>query len=295
MEEIRIYCENTGTYEHVPLGSTLKQLSDRICPTIDAKCGCGMSVLAALVDRKLVSLDYKVINPHNVQFVGYEHPDGRRTYIRSLCFVLQNVVREMYPEKVLAIDYSLPSGLYCEIRENTSQEDGRPKVYFVTDEEIAAQEQSNVKTIVQDSPISKALTTILSYAAKAKASDIHIEPLENSLIIRCRIDGVLRRIMELPKTVAPALVSRIKILSNLKIDEHRIPQDGQFTVVVDIPHCLLQDEGYCTLIYSVTFEVGDIYILKRKGLIDFVVKLLDAVVDKCGQHGIFAIEIGLGE
>ena len=102
-----------------------------------------------------------------------------------------------------------------------------------TGEEAIEQAKSNVKTIVQDSPISKALTTILSYAAKTKASDIHIEPLENSLIIRCRIDGVLRRIMELPKTVAPALVSRIKILSNLKIDEHRIPQDGQFTVLVD--------------------------------------------------------------
>lgn len=100
-----------------------------------------------------------------------------------------------------------------------------------TDEEANA--NPNVKTIVQDSPISKALTTILSYAAKTKASDIHIEPLEHSLIIRCRIDGVLRRIMELPKTVAPALVSRVKILSNLKIDEHRIPQDGQFTVLVD--------------------------------------------------------------
>lgn len=99
--------------------------------------------------------------------------------------------------------------------------------------ENAIEEQRDVKTIVQDSPISKALTTILSYAAKTKASDIHIEPLENSLIIRCRIDGVLRRIMELPKTVAPALVSRVKILSNLKIDEHRIPQDGQFTVLVD--------------------------------------------------------------
>ena len=101
-----------------------------------------------------------------------------------------------------------------------------------TDAENAS-EKSNVKTIVQDSPISKALTTILSYAAKTRASDIHIEPLENSLIIRCRIDGVLRKIMELPKTVAPALVSRIKILSNLKIDEHRVPQDGQFTVSVD--------------------------------------------------------------
>lgn len=101
-----------------------------------------------------------------------------------------------------------------------------------TNEEVA-QQASNVKTIVQDSPISKALTTILSYAVKTKSSDIHIEPLEDSLIIRCRIDGVLRKIMDLPKAVAPALVSRIKILANLKIDEHRIPQDGQFTVMVE--------------------------------------------------------------
>lgn len=88
----------------------------------------------------------------------------------------------------------------------------------------------NIKTIVQDSPISKALSTILDYAAKSRASDIHIEPLEKELKIRCRIDGVLREIMMLPKSTEPALVSRIKILSNLKIDEHRIPQDGQFTV-----------------------------------------------------------------
>ena len=92
--------------------------------------------------------------------------------------------------------------------------------------------QSEVKTITQDSPISKALTSILDFAVKSKASDIHIEPLENSLVIRCRIDGVLRQVMELPKTVEPALVSRIKILSDLKIDEHRVPQDGQFTVAV---------------------------------------------------------------
>ncbi len=61
---------------------------------------------------------------------------------------------------------------------------------------------------------------------------MHIEPLENALVIRCRIDGVLRKVMELPKAIEPALVSRIKILSNLKIDEHRIPQDGQFAVMV---------------------------------------------------------------
>lgn len=91
---------------------------------------------------------------------------------------------------------------------------------------------ADIKTIVQDSPISRALSTIMEYAARARASDIHIEPLENSLRIRCRIDGVLREIMKLPKSIEPALISRIKILSNLKIDEHRIPQDGQFAIHV---------------------------------------------------------------
>jgi len=89
---------------------------------------------------------------------------------------------------------------------------------------------NKIQTIVQDSPISKALSTILDYAAKNRASDIHIEPLEKELRIRCRIDGVLREIMKLPKSTEPPLVSRIKILANLKIDEHRVPQDGQFTV-----------------------------------------------------------------
>ena len=98
--------------------------------------------------------------------------------------------------------------------------------------EAKAEEASEVKTIVQDSPISQALSKILEYAIKSRASDIHVEPLENALKIRCRIDGVLREIMQLPKSIEPALVSRVKILSELKIDEHRIPQDGQFAVKI---------------------------------------------------------------
>ncbi|HMI09338.1 MAG TPA: ATPase, T2SS/T4P/T4SS family [Candidatus Saccharimonadales bacterium] len=99
-------------------------------------------------------------------------------------------------------------------------------------EEARADSDGDIKTIVQDSPISRALSTILEYAVKSRASDVHVEPLERALKIRCRVDGVLREIMQLPKSIEPALVSRIKILSNLKIDEHRIPQDGQFTVKV---------------------------------------------------------------
>ena len=91
---------------------------------------------------------------------------------------------------------------------------------------------ANVRTIVQDSPISRILNQLLEYAQRSRASDIHIEPTETKLVIRMRIDGVLRVVMELPKSVEAALISRIKILSNLKIDEHRKPQDGAFTVMV---------------------------------------------------------------
>lgn len=150
MEDIRIYCENSESYVMVSIGTTLKELSERVCH-------CGLPVLAALVDNKLKSLDYKIINPHNVRFIGYDHPDGRRTYIRSLCFVLQYVIREMYPGKVLAIDYSLPSGLYCEVREVHSLEDGRPCVHFVTDEELEKIEARMRELIAADLPFGKTM------------------------------------------------------------------------------------------------------------------------------------------
>lgn len=101
------------------------------------------------------------------------------------------------------------------------------------DEEQAAARLTDEKaqTIVQDSPISRALSAIMEYAASNKASDVHIESMENEIKIRCRVDGVLKEVMRLPKSAEAPLISRIKILSNLKIDEHRIPQDGQFTIV----------------------------------------------------------------
>ncbi len=102
----------------------------------------------------------------------------------------------------------------------------------IKEQQVEDDAKRDVKTITNDSPISKALSTILEYAAKNKASDIHIEPLEKMLKIRVRVDGVLREIMQLPKSTEAPLVSRIKILSNLKIDEHRTPQDGQFSIAV---------------------------------------------------------------
>ena len=89
-------------------------------------------------------------------------------------------------------------------------------------------EGQSVEKIAEDLPVIKILDTILEYASAEGASDIHFNTFEDSLLIRFRIDGVLRDIVSLPKLIQPALVARIKVLSLLKIDEHRIPQDGRF-------------------------------------------------------------------
>jgi type IV pilus assembly protein PilB len=86
--------------------------------------------------------------------------------------------------------------------------------------------------ISEDSPIAQTVNLILEYAIRSNASDIHIEPREEFVQIRYRIDGVLKEANRLPKNVLDALISRIKILSNLKIDERRVPQDGRFKVTV---------------------------------------------------------------
>lgn len=91
-------------------------------------------------------------------------------------------------------------------------------------EEISAE---NVQEIVQEAPISRALNIILEYAIKSRASDIHIEPREGFIHVRFRIDGILEDTMTLPKQILSAIVTRIKIIANLRIDEHRIPQDGR--------------------------------------------------------------------
>ncbi len=86
--------------------------------------------------------------------------------------------------------------------------------------------------IAEDSPIAQTVNLLLEYAIKSDASDIHIEPREEFVQVRYRIDGVLKEVNRLPKNVMGALISRVKILSNLKIDERRVPQDGRFKIRV---------------------------------------------------------------
>ena len=144
MDKIRIYCRNTSSYEKVEAGTPLREIAP------------DKEILAALVDNKLKGLDYRIMNPHQVEFIGYGHPDGRRTYIRSLCFVLQYVAREMFPDKILAIDYALPSGLYCELREDRTREDGRPSIHRLRDSELEEMERRMREIVAADLPFGKA-------------------------------------------------------------------------------------------------------------------------------------------
>ena len=90
-----------------------------------------------------------------------------------------------------------------------------------------------LKKMAEEIPVIRVVDTLLEYAVFEKASDIHIEPQENSVIVRYRIDGILHDAMTLPKMIQAALVARIKVLANLKIDEHRLPQDGRFKIEKD--------------------------------------------------------------
>jgi type IV pilus assembly protein PilB len=106
------------------------------------------------------------------------------------------------------------------------------KVMSPEDEEETEDEEFDEEDLAEDSPIAQTVNLIIEYGVKSGASDIHIEPREEFVLVRYRIDGILREANKLPKKVLGALVSRIKILSNLKIDERRAPQDGRFKVQV---------------------------------------------------------------
>ncbi len=105
----------------------------------------------------------------------------------------------------------------------------------ISSDELSPEEDEETvdeNDLKEDSPIAQTVNLIIEYGVKAGASDIHIEPREKYVVVRYRIDGILREANKLPRRVLNALVSRIKILANLKIDEHRAPQDGRFKIAV---------------------------------------------------------------
>ncbi|MBI2507071.1 MAG: type II/IV secretion system protein [Candidatus Niyogibacteria bacterium] len=118
--------------------------------------------------------------------------------------------------------------LEAEFSDIIKKEAGDIKLSVVPGEESVSEE--NLKKIAEELPTVRIVDTLLRHAIVQHASDIHVEPAEKEVLIRYRIDGILRDAMMLPKQVAPGIIARIKVLANLKLDEHRLAQDGRFGV-----------------------------------------------------------------
>ena len=155
-DKFNVFLVNDGKRYEVPFLKRLGDFSNEVCKTVtDEKTGVEYPVLEALVDHKLKELDYRLSMSHEVEFIGYNHPDGRLTYLRSLCFVLQNEVRELFPDKVLIVDHSLPSGLYCNICDVELREDGRRVPVRLSDADLAAIKKRMHEIVDADMPFVK--------------------------------------------------------------------------------------------------------------------------------------------
>ncbi len=152
MEKIRIYCKNTQKFYKVNPGTSLEELRKE----------AGVTALAAHVDNQLKELGYPLYMEHTVEFLDYTHSDGRRCYKRSLFFLLQKAIKELYPNKQLILDYTLPNGNYGELVDapvSYNPDDSiklrMETVTSLTEEEIARIKQKMLELVEADIPIVK--------------------------------------------------------------------------------------------------------------------------------------------
>lgn len=164
-------------------------------------------------ETKTKELSVAMANPLDLQSIAFLEAKSS-TKVKPFMAIREELAQEI-PRR-----YS--QGLSAEVsqvlKESVESELG-PKVFDV----------QKIGDVIREAPIAKIVATILEFAVKARASDVHIEPLEEHTRVRYRIDGILQEKLVLPKKVHDAVVSRIKILAELKIDERRVPQDGRFT------------------------------------------------------------------
>ncbi len=150
------------------------------------------------------------------------------------------------------------TSLEAEFAKIISKQNEQP---LAPDSSTASAVNEKLKEMAEEIPVVRVVDTLLEYAIFEKASDIHIEPQEKEVMVRYRIDGVLHDVMTLPKIIQPALIARIKVISSLKIDEHRLPQDGRFKVQKDN--------------YNISFRVSTIPVFDGEKV---VMRLLDESV-----------------
>ncbi|HXH26899.1 MAG TPA: GspE/PulE family protein [Candidatus Acidoferrum sp.] len=181
-----------------------------------------LQLIPEAVARQYRAVSFEV-NEDGVVFIAMEDPDD----IQAINFLQKQLARP------IRIHIAPPGAIQAAIDQygGGSDNNALAKVIAVQDKET---EEENVakEDVAEDSPIAQTVNLLIDYGVRARASDVHIEPRDNMVVIRYRIDGVLREVNKLPRKTHSALVSRIKILANLKIDEHRAPQDGRFKISI---------------------------------------------------------------
>ncbi|MFH0891995.1 MAG: GspE/PulE family protein [Candidatus Falkowbacteria bacterium] len=158
--------------------------------------------------------------------------------------------------------------------------------------EKTAKEGSNLKQLAEDLPVVRIVDTLLEYSIIEGASDIHIEPEEKNVLVRYRIDGIMHRVMVLPKTVQSGIVARIKILANLKVDEHRLPQDGRFKIAneeykVSFRVSIIPTFDGEKIVLRLLKESAQVLSLEQLGLQSGPLGILKSNIDK--PHGIIFV------
>lgn len=153
-------------------------------------------------------------------------------------------------------------------------------------------DSTQISQLIKEAPIAKIVSTILEYAVTSRSSDVHIEPQEDRVRVRYRIDGILYDRLSLPKTVKEALISRIKILSEMKIDEHRAPQDGRFNFKVgdnevDLRISVLPTVFGEKIVMRLLRKSGGIPTLAELGLAGAALKNLETAILR--PHGIIIV------
>ncbi|OGH25001.1 MAG: hypothetical protein A3B47_02810 [Candidatus Levybacteria bacterium RIFCSPLOWO2_01_FULL_39_24] len=169
------------------------------------------SLIPFLYDEKAGTLSIAMSNPVDLEALQFVAQKTGLT-IKSFAAAKEEVkkaISEQYSQEIVG-----------EVGEALAETEAYEKTRTVDSKQIGE--------IIKEAPIAKIVSTILEYAVTSRASDVHIEPQEDRVRVRYRIDGILYDKLSLPKNVQDAVISRIKILSEMKIDEHRLPQDGRF-------------------------------------------------------------------
>lgn len=174
------------------------------------------AVIPFAFDEKTQTLSVAMSNPVDLEAVTFVREKtglNIKTFASSPTDV-EKAINEQYRQEIVG-------EVGAALKE--TEEEGKVKTVDTT----------QIAQIIKEAPIAKIVSTILEYAVTSRASDIHIEPQEDRVRVRYRIDGILYDRLSLPKGVQDAVISRIKILSEMKIDEHRTPQDGRFNFKVE--------------------------------------------------------------